>query len=286
MTVLATVPVLAGAADLAPCPASRPFGEGATSRPCWNGPDGQRLPFESFESAEVFLREAQVIETRDIGEGHTRPRKLLLERDGVRAHAIFRYVDSERRNQRLQDGRLHLLLSDSYKNDLAAYRLSRVLGFDRIPPVVERRVDDRKGSVQLWIEGAMMEKKRLEKGLEPPDLVDFGQQRQMLDVFDALVCNIDRNLGNILIDRDWNVWYIDQTRTFARYEETPWVSAGLGIDRRIWQRLSSASDEEIRAAVAPWLSRWQVSDLLERRRALVESLSSDIARQGELNAFF
>lgn len=277
---------MAAPAASAQCPIEHPFASDATSRPCWTGPEGDRLPFDSFESAEVFLREAQVIETRDIGEGHTRPKQLLLEQGGVRAHAIFRHVDSERRNQRLQDGRLHLLLSDSYRNDLAAYRLSRLLRFDRIPPVVERRVGGRRGSVQLWIEGAMMEKKRRRKGLAPPDPLDFDRQRQMLDVFDALVCNIDRNLGNILIDRAWNIWYIDQTRTFARFQERPWVSAGLGIDQRVWTRLSSVSDAEIRAAVGPWLSRWQVSDLLERRREMVEGLRSEIARQGEHNAFF
>jgi hypothetical protein len=265
------------------CPPNRPFGRSA---PCWNGPDGERLPFDSFEAAEAFLRESRVLETRGIGEGRTRPQKLLLERDGVRAHAVFRHVDSERRNQRLQDGRLHLLLSDSYRNDLAAYRLSRLLGFDRVPPAVERRVDGRRGSVQLWIEGALMEKQRRNRGLEPPDPADFDRQRQMLDVFDALVCNIDRNLGNILVDGDWNIWYIDQTRTFARYQEPVRVSAGLGLDRGIWARLASVPDDEIRAAVEPWLSRWQIRDLVERRRALVEGLRSEIARQGELNAFF
>ena len=100
------------------------------------------------------------------------------------------------------------------------------------------------------------------------------------------MCNIDRNLGNILIDGQWNIWYIDHTRTFARYQDPPWVSAGLGIDRRVWQRLSSVSADEIREAVEPWLSRWQVRDLLERRRDLVDGFRVELSSQGELNAFF
>lgn len=267
------------------CPPSRPFSaEGA--RPCWSGPDGDPLPFASFEDAEDFLRHAAVVEVRDLGEGRTRPKKLLLERDEVRAHAIFRYVDVERRNQRLGDGSFHVLLSDSFRNDLAAYRLSRLLGFDRVPPVVARSVEGRSGSVQLWVEGAMMEKKRRKKGLQPPDAVDFDRQRQMLDLFDALVCNIDRNLGNILIDRQWNIWYIDQTRTFERFHDAPTVTAGVGIDRGVWQRLVAVGDDEIRAELDPWLSRYQIDDLLERRRELVESLGAEIALQGEGNAFF
>jgi len=212
----------ASAASAAPdrCPPSRPFGGDTAGAPCWNGPDGGRLPFDSFESAEAFLREALVLEIREIGEGRTQPKKLLLERAGVRAHAVFRHVDSERRNQRLEDGRRHLLLSDSYH------------------------------------------------------------------VFDALVCNIDRNLGNILIDGEWNIWYIDHTRTFARFQTPPRVSAGVGIDRRVWQRLVAVSDATLQDALEPWLSRWQVSDLLERRHQIVGALRSEIARQGPSNAFF
>jgi len=281
---LAALLLMAAPARPESCPPARPFGEAAA--PCWNGPDGERLPFASFESAEDFLREARVVESRELGEGRTRPLKLLLESGDVRAHAVFRHVDSERHQQRLDDGRMHLLLSDSYRNGLAAYRLSRLLGFDRIPPVVERAVDGRHGSVQLWIEGAMMEKKRRSNGLEPPDAIDFSRQRQMLDVFDALVCNIDRNLGNILIDGDWNLWYIDHTRTFARFEEPPRVSVGVGIDRRVWERLSSVRDEELRDALRPWLSRWQLDDLIGRRRALVDRFRAEIAGQGERNAFF
>jgi len=272
-------------APAADCPPSLPFVTDAAP-PCWSDAEGQPLPFDSFEAAEAYLREADVVEVRDLGEGTTRPKKLLLERDGIRAHAIFRHVDRVRRNQRLADGSFHLVLSDSFRNDLAAYRLSRLLGFDRVPPVVARSVEGRRGSVQLWIEDGMMEKQRRRKGLDPPDAVDFARQRQMLDLFDALVCNIDRNLGNILIGPRWTVWYIDQTRTFARYQQAPRVSAGMGVDREVWRRIVGVSDEAIRTGLEPWLSRWQIDDLLQRRRDLVETLGAEIALQGERNAFF
>ena len=44
--------------------------------------------------------------------------------------------------------------------------------------------------------------------------------------------------------------------------------------------------EELRAAVAPWLGSWEIHDLLERRRQMVDKFRIQIAGQGELNAFF
>jgi len=33
-------------------------------------------------------------------------------------------------------------------------------------------------------------------------------------LFDQLIYNTDRNLGNLLIDKSWRLWMIDHTRAF------------------------------------------------------------------------
>ena len=33
-------------------------------------------------------------------------------------------------------------------------------------------------------------------------------------VFDQLIYNTDRNLGNLVIDKQWRMWMIDHTRAF------------------------------------------------------------------------
>ena len=35
-----------------------------------------------------------------------------------------------------------------------------------------------------------------------------------LRLFDQLIANTDRNLGNLLIGNDWTIWAIDHTRAF------------------------------------------------------------------------
>src|SRR3990172_7433868 len=57
------------------------------------GPDGNSLPFENDDELMEFLRTAEVIDGSTIGRGITRAQKMLLEKNGVRAHAIFREFD-------------------------------------------------------------------------------------------------------------------------------------------------------------------------------------------------
>ena len=38
-------------------------------------------------------------------------------------------------------------------------------------------------------------------------------------LFDQLIFNTDRNLGNLLIDKSWRLWMIDHTRAFKTFTE-------------------------------------------------------------------
>ncbi|MCZ6486019.1 MAG: hypothetical protein O6826_10005, partial [Acidobacteria bacterium] len=54
----------------------------------WLDPDGQPLPFQSNEAIEDFLRTAEIVSQRRIGEGINNPFKVLLEKDGVQMNAV------------------------------------------------------------------------------------------------------------------------------------------------------------------------------------------------------
>ena len=65
----------------------------------------------------------------------------------------------------------------------------------------------------------MDERARYERKLKAPDTVAWNRQIYIVRIFDQLIYNFDRNLGNLLIDKGWNVWMIDHTRGFKIFKE-------------------------------------------------------------------
>ena len=95
----------------------------------WRGPDGNPLPFRDDEAVLEFLRTAEVVSARQLGKGINRPLKVLLDRDGLQAHAVFRRVDAELPSYR-PPGSAHVpSFRDSFLFEPAAYKLGLAMGF-------------------------------------------------------------------------------------------------------------------------------------------------------------
>lgn len=96
-----------------------------------------------------------------------------------------------------------------YRREVAAYHLSRVLGWPLIPPTVAREGPAGIGSVQLFIEHEPAKHYfvlREERQHWP--------QLQRLCLFDAIANNADRKAGHCLIDADGHIWGIDNGLCF------------------------------------------------------------------------
>jgi hypothetical protein len=252
----------------------------------WLDADGRPLPFKTDEEVMEFLRTADVRQMKTISEGVTHPQKVLLEKNGIRVHAAFRTINEQKDVAHLTGGRVEAFFRDSYIFECAAYELARLLGLDNVPPVVERRIQGVRGSLQIWVEGAMTEGTRLKKKLTPPDVPRWNRQIQIMRIFDGLVFNTDRNLGNIIIDRDWKVWMIDHTRAFRRHEELENPKGIRQCDRKLWQRLQALDAQETRQRLHPYLLDPEISALLKRRDRIVELIRQLIAEKGEDQVLF
>ncbi len=248
--------------------------------PVWYGAEGEALPFQDAADIEDFLRAAAVVSVKELSVGITGPKKLLLERDGVHAHAVFKDVDKVSRGKTDLDGYVIIDLKDSHLFDCAAYQLDRLLGLGRVPPAVPRDLDGRSGTVSLWIEHAMTEKDRRDRGLEPPDPARWEQQKQIMYVFDNLIGNTDRNLGNILIDRSWRLWLIDHTRAFVTSRALPDPGRITRCERNLYASLEGLDEAEVTSALSPYLNRREIRALLARRDAIVKRLDKEIAARG------
>ncbi len=258
----------------------------ASSAGVWLDPEGKPLPFSSDEEVMEFLRTARLIRFRTILQGVTLPRRALLEKDGVRMHAIFRDVNEDKPIQRLASGTVVINFRDSYIFEPAAYELSRLLGLDNVPPVILRKLQFKSGSLQAWVENTMTERSRIRDNLKAPDKVLWSKQIWNMRVFDSLIYNTDRNQGNILIDRDWRVWLIDHGRACRREKElrNPKLVAKCG--RKLWEKLKSLDGETVRERLKKFLRSSQIKALLRRRDILVEHIQKLIEERGENKVLF
>jgi len=94
-----------------------------------------------------------------------------------------------------------------YKREVAAYELSKVLGWPNIPPtVVRRRGPHGVGAVQLFIEA------------DRRHFLDEQSTRRptwaRVALFDVIANNADRKSGHCLFDANDEVWVIDHGLTF------------------------------------------------------------------------
>lgn len=251
----------------------------------WLDADGAPLPFQSHPEILDFLQHASVASRRSIGIGTTDASKLVLERDGVRAHAVFRDVNVTKRNLKL--GRQVVpYFRDYCQYEVAAYYLSQKLGFNRVPPTVLRRVGNRSGSVQLWVEKAIMEKERADQKLEfpPPGRRMFMWQAMYL--FDSLIYNDDRNQGNILYDPEEHLWMIDHTRSFRLSKQPRNLQLIRYCTRDVLEGLRTLQESELRADLDGVLTEREITALLERRDLIVKHVEELIKKRGEEAVFF
>ncbi len=272
LSLLLTLGVSLLAASLVAQPAPR----------VWLDADAQPLPFDSADELVDFLATAEIVDSEALTAGITKPFKLTLERDGVRANAIFHSIDLKSREvKRLESGRMSLHLVDSYKNQVAAYVLSRMLALDCVPPTAMRTFDGRRGSAQLWIQKAMTEQGRRDQALDPPDWNTWNHQRAERGVFDNLINNIDRNTGNTLIDEVWNMWLVDHTRTFGQDRQLPYPDRIESLSPEFWYALRDLDPDALRASMEPYLGKAEVKSLLSRHEKVVEAIERRIADRGE-----
>lgn len=240
-------------------------------------PDGAPLPFQNEAEVLDFLRTAEVIDQKPIGKGINGFRKLLLQKDGVRAHAVFRDADRTKRDTFLE-GRPYPVFRDSYLFEPAAYELAKLLGVHNIPPAVLRDLGGRRGSLQLWIENV---RDTEEEGFDPPSIAAWVAQLRDMILFDNLIFNTDRNSGNQLTTEDYRLMMIDHTRAFQPVADLVSPERLTHVNRQTWELFCDLTDQEIAETLRPFLKPNEISMLQIRRRLVLEHIEELIEVRGE-----
>lgn len=224
------------------------------------------------DEIETFLKTAPIERWKDIPVGITRPRRAFFAPGGVAGSMAWKPLPT---------GMLHGK-RESYRSEIAAYLLSRHLGLDLVPPVVERDIDGVKGAAVYWIDGV--------KPWDPSDLpraagAKWSRQTSRMFMFDQLIANGDRNQGNLLYDAAGHLYLIDHSRAFLEQRHLTGFKAPQQFDRALWQRMAALTRDDLEALLRPWLTGPQIAAMLDRRDEMRRHIDREVRARGEQVVF-
>jgi hypothetical protein len=226
----------------------------------------------SDEEIERFLRDAKVVRTRGVSKGITGSLRATLS-DGVITHdAQIQSID-ERKAQFNSPGATEFNFRDSWLYNVAAYRLDRMIGMNLVPVSVKRKWRTSDAAFTWWIDDVMMDEgERIKKKVSPPRPQEWNEQMQLVRVFDQLIYNVDRNMGNLLICKDWRIWAIDHTRAFRTHSSLKSPANVTRCDRQMLERMKQLDRASLDRVLGDFLTSFEINAVLERRDAIVALL--------------
>jgi hypothetical protein len=216
---------------------------------------------------EHCLVDAKVEKLEEVPIGVTRPSRAILQDAGcARAFAW----------KPLRPG-MYSGYWESYKSEIAAYEIDKLLELNMVPVAVERKINGISGAAILWLDGV----RSWDQILPLPKPPAWPLRLVRMKMFDCLVGNSDRNKGNMLIDEDWNLYLIDHSRAFVGDRRLPPASLFQNVDRALWGRMLAIDEATLQQRVGKWLDARQVRAILQRRDAMKKHIDSLVAKQGE-----
>jgi len=240
----------------------------------------------SPEAMQEFLLHGRLADVRDAGGGVTSSQRATIT-DGSLTHDVHvQSVDIAK--PIFQAGAAtEINFKDSYRYNIAGYRLAQLIGIKTVPMSVERDVNGKPAAVTWWVDDVQMdEKDRVKKKTMGPNPLRTSNQLQMMRTWDELIQNRDRNQGNILWTSNWTMWLIDHTRAFRLGKKLLKTDDLNRCERGLFEQLKALTDESIAKAVGDSLTREEREAILARRDLLVKRFEERIAKYGEAAVLF
>jgi len=240
-----------------------------------------------YDKWEEFLKTAKVVHEEQLTgpQAVTSPWELTLEKDGVQHKAVWKDIYGERVRG----------FKETWKGEIAAYRLSRALGLNMVPVTVEREFRGSRGSCQLWEDSWNTMETIVKKDLRAPGIKAMYNARNLClqRAFDNLIYNVDRHQRNYLVTQDWRMILIDHSRSFGStkrartdliYDEKNKENPKFIMEtlpRPFYEALKALTPESLRSIVGEYLTDDELAATMARRDLITAWIDNRIAKLGE-----
>ena len=203
------------------------------------------------------------------------------EREQILHDAVIVDYDPDNGRVRLgHDNREYLavfipaLTNPGYKNEIAAYRLDRLLDLKLAPVAVERKIGGRRGVLSLRRSDYFNETERTERNTAIPSWCASGNEFDLMYAFDALVHNEGRTRESMLYaGPNLSLRIVGFGRAFSTRKGLPAYleNAELGIGAEYARRLAGLDNRTLSDELKGLLGKGQIRALLKRRDEILET---------------
>ena len=234
---------------------------------------------QNREEVEYYLHNAAAVNVfKGAVPGRTAAWKIDLDNGEIKRRAMFKVVD---------DTRPAALLPDSYKYELAAYALDKLLDFNKIPPTIKREIESTWGSLQIRIENCFGLDEQNEKNILPPDSQAFADTLEEINVFENLIYNERKELDDILIHKEtWDIFRVDFSEAFSPTPDLIPEQKITRCSKTLFKNLQELSDRVIIARLEGYLNEKEMSALLSRKALIIKKLKELIKEKGSAAVLF
>jgi hypothetical protein len=248
---------------------------------------GAGEPVLTKAEMEHFLLTAKVVKSKYADKGATFSYRLTLKDGSLTHDAHFQSIDDREAKKTFKNGTVVLDFVDSYKYNIAAYRIADLVGLDRMVPMsVERTWKGHRGSLDWWLPVVMDEADRQARHVEVPDRAAWDRQMNTLRVFNALIDDSDSNLTNYVMDANWNVYRVDFSRAFRLQPTVRQPDELVPCKRDLLAKIRALTPAGLAASVGPFLTEREQAGVMSRRDDIVRRLDRLIAEKGAAAVLF
>jgi len=247
------------------------------------------------EQWEEYLLSAEIVRAEPLKQGVTKPWKLYLKKGDIERMAAWKDVDTK-----LGGG-----ARDSWKYEIAASRLDKLIGLNAVPPAVEKEFRGKAGAVSLWVETKYNLAEIVEQRVKIPEsaqkhIEDMGY---IYRLWGCLIANDDPTQENMRFTEDWRMIFIDHSRAFRsdkeyakrlvfgingikRYQADGRPFIIRRVPRALFERIKGLDPAAVKQAVGPYLNDREIQAIVVRVKLIENEIAEMVKLYGEAGVLY